>query len=146
METKKMTTTFAELEPNVEPLGPASGYLKEFIEAVRPKAPFESFTIEETTLLSQYMECFGVSRNATVLHEGDDSDSMAILLTGKAVILQAHQGRQHVVFQLRPGDMLGETSLIGGETRFASCVTAEPSKCWITDPAWATSSCSCCGA
>jgi hypothetical protein len=48
-----MTTTFAELEPNVEPLGPARGYLNELIEAVRPKAPFESFTIEETTLLSQ---------------------------------------------------------------------------------------------
>jgi hypothetical protein len=52
----------------VEPLGPASGYLNEFIEAVRPKAPFESFTIEETTLLSQYMEFFGVPRNAKVLH------------------------------------------------------------------------------
>jgi hypothetical protein len=52
---------------------------------------------------------------------------MAILLTGKTVILQAPQGRQHVVSQLRPGDMLGEISLIGGKTRFASCVTAAPS-------------------
>jgi CRP-like cAMP-binding protein len=52
---------------------------------------------------------------------------MAILLTGKAVILQAHQGRQHVVSQLRPGDMLGEISLVGGKTRFASYVTAAPS-------------------
>ncbi len=122
-----MNSTFAELEPNAEPLGPASGFLNEFIEALSPQAPFELLSAEETALLSQYMECFGVPRHATVLREGDDGDSMAILLTGAAVILKSHHGRQKVVSVLKPGEMLGEMSLIDGQTRFASCVTTEPS-------------------
>lgn len=122
-----MTSDFAELEPDTEALGPASGFLNEFIEAVRLQAPFEAFTDEETSLLSQYMECFGVPSNATVLREGNDGDSLAILLTGNAVVLQSHHGRQHVVSELKPGEMLGEMSLIDGQTRFYSCVTTEPS-------------------
>ncbi len=122
-----MTSSFAELESDIESLGPASGFLNEFIEAVSPMAPFESLTVEETARLSEYMECFGVPRNTTVLREGDDGDSMAILLTGRAVILKSHHGRQKVVSELKPGEMLGEMSLIDGQTRFASCVTTEPS-------------------
>lgn len=122
-----MNSAFAELEPDAELLGPASGFLNEFIDTLRPQAPFETLSIEDTSVLSQYMECYGVPRNATVLREGDEGDALAILLTGSAVVLKAHHGRQKIVYELKPGDMIGEMSLIDGQARFASCVTTEPS-------------------
>ncbi len=122
-----MISAFAELEPDAQALGPASGFLNEFIDTLRPQAPFESLTNEDAALLSQYMECYGVPRNATVLREGDEGDAMAILLTGAAAVLKNHHGRQKIVYRLQPGDMFGEMSLIDGQARFASCVTTEPS-------------------
>ena len=122
-----MTSHFADLMPDVEPLGPVSDFVNEFIDAVSPQPMFQGFSAQETALLSQYMECFGVPRDSTVLREGDEGDFLAILVTGKAVILKAYDGVDKVVHELNTGEMFGEMSLIDGQKRFATCVTTEPS-------------------
>ena len=121
-----MHSNFAELEPDVEPLGSVSGFVNEFIDAVGPQPLFKDFEPHETATLSEYMECFGVPRQSTVIREGDEGDFLAILVTGRAMILKTHNGREKVVHELKPGDMLGEMSLIDGHKRLASCVTTEP--------------------
>lgn len=122
-----MTSNFAELQPDAEPLGTISGFVNEFIDAVGPQHMFDDFSRQETALLSEYLECFGVPRDSVVVREGDEGDFLAILVTGHAVILKKHNDEDKVVHALEPGEMIGEMSLIDGQRRFASCVTTEPS-------------------
>ena len=122
-----MPSNFAELEPNVEPLGPVSDFVNEFIDAIEPQPLFAGFSREEYALLSTYLQCFGVPRQSVVIREGDAGDFMAILVTGSAVILKTYAGSEKAVHALKPGEIIGEASLIDGQARRASCITTEPS-------------------
>lgn len=122
-----MTSQFADLQLSAEPLGAVSGFIREFMGAVGPRHLLDGFTPEETALLSAYLECFGVPRDSVVLREGDEGDFLAILVTGKALVLKADRGAQRVVHELLPGEIVGEMSLIDHHRRFASCITTEPS-------------------
>src|SRR5450830_1836746 len=122
-----MNSHFAEFEPDLEPLGAVSDYVNEFIEAVEGGTLLQGFSRQETKLLTQYLECFGVPRNTTVLREGDDSDFLAVLVTGKAVITKRLDKAEKVIFDVIPGDLIGVMSMIDGTKRFDSCTTLEPS-------------------
>lgn len=122
-----MPSNFAELEPNVERLGPVSDFVNEFIDAIQPQPLFAGFSQDECALLSTYLQCFGVPRQSVVIREGDTGDFMAILVTGSAVILKTYAGIEKVVCAIQPGEMVGEASLIDGQARRASCITTEPS-------------------
>jgi CRP-like cAMP-binding protein len=122
-----MTSNFAELHSDAEQLGFVSEFVDEFIEAVQTQPEFRAFSRQETALLSEYLECYGVPRDSVVVREGDEGDFLAILVTGKAVILKTHEGEDKVVAELAPGEMFGEMSLVDGQPRFAGCVTTEPS-------------------
>jgi CRP-like cAMP-binding protein len=121
------SSTFAELEPNLEPLGPVSGFVDEFVDAVKPQALFAGFSREETSSISRYLDCYGVPTQSVVIREGDEGDFMAILVTGRAMIVKEVDGVEKIMYQLKPGDMIGEMSLVDGQRRFASCVSTEPS-------------------
>ncbi len=122
-----MASHFAEFQPDVQPLGTVRDYVNDFIEAVQSGALLQGFSRQETVLLSGYLDCFGVPRKSTVLHEGDEGDFLAILITGEAIITKLHEGVEKVIYTVRPGDMIGEMSLIDGQRRFATCITTEPS-------------------
>ncbi|OOV07733.1 cyclic nucleotide-binding domain-containing protein [Rhodoferax fermentans] len=122
-----MNSQFAEFQPDVEPLGTVTDHVNEFINAVQSSTLIEGLTREETGVLGEYLACFGVPRHSTVLREGDGGDFLAILITGSAVITKRHGDVEKMVATLRPGDMVGEMSMIDGQTRFASCVTTLPS-------------------
>jgi len=121
-----MNSHFAQLEADVEPLGNVRDYVNEFVSAVQAGSLLEGFHRREILSLSQYLECYGVPRHATVLREGDDGDFFAVLLTGSAVIVKWHDGVEKIVATVRPGDMIGEMSMIDGQKRFASCITTTP--------------------
>jgi CRP-like cAMP-binding protein len=122
-----MPSSFAELEPNVEPLGSVSGFVDEFLEVVHPKPLFAGFSLEQTAILAGYLDCYGVPSKSVVVREGDVGDFLAILVTGRAIIVKTFQGRDKVIHELKPGEMIGEMSLVDGQKRFASCVAVEPS-------------------
>ena len=123
-----MGSQFAELQSDVEQLGAVSDFVNEFIEAVKTEPIFHEFSRQETAMLSEYMECYGVPRESEVLREGDEGDFLAILVTGKASVLKSKgTPQEHLVRKLLPGALIGEMSLIDGQRRFASCVTSEPS-------------------
>lgn len=121
-----MNSNFGDLQPDIQPLGPVSDFVNEFIEAVGPQHFFDGFSRPETAMLSEYLDCFGVPRESAVLKEGDASDFLAILITGKAVILKLHDGVNKVVQEISPGEIIGVMSFLDRENRFASCVTTEP--------------------
>lgn len=54
------------------------------------------------------------------MHEGEDGQSMFILLVGKAAILKTWEGREYLLRYSNPGDCFGEMSLIDLGPRSAS--------------------------
>ncbi len=122
-----MGSNFGDLQPDIQPLGTARNYAEEFIEALKKQAFMRHFSTQEMTLLAEYMDCFGVPRNSTVIKEGDDGDFLAILITGEAKIVRSNGETDNVLCVLEPGALFGEMSMIDGRARLASCVTSEPS-------------------
>ncbi len=122
-----MNSHFAELQPDVEPLGDVTGHVNEFINTIQSGSLLEGLSHTETILFGEYIACFGVPRHTTVLREGDEGDFLAILLTGSAVITKQYDGVEKLIAVVNPGDMIGEMSMIDGQPRFASCITTQPS-------------------
>jgi CRP/FNR family transcriptional regulator, cyclic AMP receptor protein len=122
-----MRSNFAALQPDVEQLGSVRDFVNEFIEAVKTQRLLQGFSRQEVALLSEYLECFGVPRHSTVMREGDEGNFLAILVTGKAMILKSYEGVDKMVQELKPGDLIGVMSFLDGQKRFTGCLTTEPS-------------------
>src|SRR6266849_6017587 len=70
-------------------------------------------------------------KNAVVINEGDETDSLYILLSGRAkVFVSEEDGREVVLSTIREGDYFGELVLDGGP-RSASIMTLEPCRCFV---------------
>jgi CRP/FNR family cyclic AMP-dependent transcriptional regulator len=70
-------------------------------------------------------------KNAVIVTEGDESDSLYILLSGRAkVYVSGEGGRELYLNQLHPGEYFGEVRLDGGP-RSASVTALEDCRCAI---------------
>ena len=68
---------------------------------------------------------------ATLINEGDTTDSLFILLSGRVkVYVSSDDGRDMVLAELGPGEYFGELSL-SGEKRSASVQALEPCSCCV---------------
>lgn len=79
--------------------------------------------VEELTRKAQVRK---LPRQALVVSEGDRTDSLYIILSGKVKVFLADEGRQLTLRTLGPGDYFGEMVLDEGP-RSASVITLEPS-------------------
>lgn len=122
-----MNSNFDQLSPDAQALGTARDFADEFIGVLKKQRSMQHFSRQELTLLAEYMDCFGVGRKSTVIHEGDEGHFLAILVTGSAQIVKTSGGRETVVRELKPGEVFGEMSMIDGERRVSNCITKEPS-------------------
>lgn len=122
-----MVSNFDQLPSDGQALGTARDFADEFIGVLKKQRAMQHFSRQELTLLAEYMDCFGVGRKSTVIHEGDSGNFLAILVTGAAQIVKTGEGFESVVRDLKPGDLFGEMSMIDGERRVANCITSEPS-------------------
>jgi CRP/FNR family transcriptional regulator, cyclic AMP receptor protein len=69
--------------------------------------------------------------NTVLIHEGDESDALYIVLSGRIKAYSAgSQGREIVLDELGPGHYVGELSL-DGERRSVSIRTMEPTTCCV---------------
>lgn len=67
-----------------------------------------------------------VQKNTIVINEGDDSDSMYIILKGRVrVYLNDANGKEVVINDMGENDYFGEYALLDGSKRSASIITAE---------------------
>ncbi len=67
-----------------------------------------------------------VSKNSVVINEGDDTDSMYVVLKGKAHALRSDEsGRQFIVNRFGPYDYFGEMSFFDRNSRCATVMTKE---------------------
>lgn len=71
------------------------------------------------------------ARNAIIVSEGDETDSVYVLLSGRVkVFLADAQGREVTLNQLGPGEYFGEVTLDGGP-RSASVMALEETRCAV---------------
>lgn len=69
--------------------------------------------------------------NAVIISEGDTSDALYIILSGRVKVYSASAEGKEVVIALHgPGEYVGEMALDGGE-RSASVMTTEPTTCSV---------------
>ena len=112
--------------PQLQKLGSASLYFDEIFSLEHVKL-FEDFSRDEIEALCRYMACYAAPSNYPLLTEGDEGDSLILILTGKvSVIKQTEFGDHDCIATAEPGMSLGEMSLIDGCPRFTSCYTIVP--------------------
>lgn len=70
-------------------------------------------------------------RNSVLINEGDQGDSLYIILSGKVKVFASNAAGKEVVIDFHgPGDYVGEMSLAGAP-RSASVITVEPTTCAV---------------
>jgi CRP/FNR family cyclic AMP-dependent transcriptional regulator len=74
-------------------------------------------------------------KNAVLINEGDQGDSIYIVLSGKVKVFASNEAGKEVVIDFHgPGEYVGEMSL-DGAPRSASVVTVEPTACAVVSRA-----------
>lgn len=77
-----------------------------------------------------------VPKNTILITEGDESDSLYVILSGKVkVYLNDEEGREVVLNMQGPGDYFGELALMDTAPRSASVMALEPSRVSIISKA-----------
>ncbi len=102
------------------------------LSAVDPLAPLAPATVRE-------IAATGVVRtfpkNTVLIHEGDQGDSLYIVVSGKVKVFASNeQGKEVVIDFHGPGEYVGEMSL-DGAPRSASVMTVEPTSCAVVSRA-----------
>lgn len=70
-------------------------------------------------------------RNAIIVSEGDDTDTLYVLLSGRAKVFVADEkGSELQLNQIGPGEYFGDVTLDGGP-RSASVMALEPCRCTV---------------
>ena len=87
----------------------------------------QAYTLERAELeeLTRGAAVRKLPRQALVVSEGDRTDSLYVILSGKVKVFLAEEGRQLTLRHLGPGDYFGEMVLDEGP-RSASVMTLEP--------------------
>ena len=84
-----------------------------------------TLTSQELDELTRKAQVRKLPRQALVVSEGDRTDSLYVILTGKVKVFLSEEGRQVTLRTLGPGDYFGEMVLDQGP-RSASVMTLEP--------------------
>jgi len=88
-----------------------------------PKSVFAACSIEQLADLIAVGSLQTTRANETVLRQGDDGDSLIIILEGVIRIsMVTPNGREIILDYAEPGAVLGEIAVLDGEPRTASCI------------------------
>jgi small-conductance mechanosensitive channel/CRP-like cAMP-binding protein len=99
---------------------PADEDHKEALSILRGEALFQCLSETQLDHLVQEARLKLFGRGEGVIEEGDDGDSMFILLRGAANVFVSKNGSRIQVAKLGAGDCFGEMSLLTGEPRSAT--------------------------
>ena len=92
------------------------------------KPPFLGLTEQDIAALSRRAVTRAFPKNTIILNEGDETDSLYIIISGRVkVFLANEEGKEIVLDTQGPGEYFGEMVLDEGP-RSASVMTLEPSR------------------
>jgi CRP/FNR family cyclic AMP-dependent transcriptional regulator len=90
---------------------------------------FESLQESELQAIAAQMTTRVFPKNAIIVNEGDKTDSLYVILSGKVKVFSSDEDGREVVFNtLGPYEYFGELALVDEEPRSASVMTVEASK------------------
>jgi len=90
---------------------------------------FEGLTEADLEAISSRSHTKRYRKSTIVFSQGDESDSLYILLSGRLrVFVSDDDGREVILGYLKPGEYVGELALIDREPRSASVITMEESR------------------
>jgi CRP/FNR family cyclic AMP-dependent transcriptional regulator len=88
---------------------------------------FAAFTDLQIKTLLGYLQHRSFPRNTYVMQAGDETDSIYVVLSGKAkVLINDEQGREVILGYLNAHDFFGEMGILDDQPRSASVFTLEP--------------------
>jgi len=94
-------------------------------------ARIEAITDPRVRELAQRGQLRSLARNTVFIHEGDQGDSLFVILSGRVKVFVADgEGREMVLDIHGPGDYVGEMAL-DGRPRAASVMAIEPTVCSV---------------
>jgi CRP-like cAMP-binding protein len=110
----------------LESLGDAVQYAGRIHSLITFSPLFENFNLAEVSLLSQFMQVYRAEPGVEIIREGETGDFMVFLIEGGIeVFKQDRWNAPRLMALVAPGQSFGEMSMIDGEPRFASCVSAD---------------------
>ena len=119
---------------HLEYLGDATKFAGQ-MQALIPKCNLlEHFSLSEVSTLAHFMDVYRAEATMEIIHEGDGGDFMLMLLEGRVEVLKRDRwNTPQLLATVDAGRTLGEMSMIDGEARFATCVSAEPTVLAVLD-------------
>jgi CRP/FNR family cyclic AMP-dependent transcriptional regulator len=109
------------MEGRMNPATPVS------ITALRTLPMFEALNLERLEEIARIATLRRVVRNAVVLHAGDRTDNIYIVLSGELEVQMSNQeGRAVLLSRLGPGEMFGEMGAIDEHPRSATVMAIKP--------------------
>jgi CRP-like cAMP-binding protein len=112
--------------PNLEPLGDATQFATQIHGMISYSPLFENFNLAEIRLMSYFMQVYRAEPGIEIIREGEPGDFMMMLIEGRIeVFKQDRWNAPRIIAVIEPGKTVGEMSMIDGEPRFATCVSAE---------------------
>jgi CRP/FNR family cyclic AMP-dependent transcriptional regulator len=87
---------------------------------------FSGLTGEELSLLEQHASKRSYPRHAVIINEGDETDSLYVILSGKVRVFMSDQdGKEIILNEQGPGEHFGELALVDDAPRSASVMTLQ---------------------
>ena len=83
---------------------------------------FRDLQAEDKQAIAEAMQPVTFACRESIIHQGDQGDSMFFIREGKVSVLLESRGERHEVNKLGAGDFFGEMALLTGEPRTASVV------------------------
>lgn len=112
---------------SLEAIPKSRAFRIEVCESLSRSPLFKDWSWEELDILSSYMEGYRARAGDMLFEEGDEGDSMGLLLSGQIdVRKQDAAGLAQFVTRIVAGRTFGEMAAIDGEKRSATCVATEP--------------------
>jgi CRP/FNR family cyclic AMP-dependent transcriptional regulator len=95
--------------------------------ALRTLPIFESLGEDRLAPIARLSSMRSVPRNSVIVHAGDQTDNVYIVLVGSLkVLISDEQGREAILSMLNPGDLFGEMGVIDDHPRSATVMAVEP--------------------
>lgn len=93
---------------------------------------FEDLSESELALLTQRAALRSFPKNAVLVTEGDATDSLYIIQSGKVkIFLSDEEGKEIILTIQNPGEYFGEISLLDSAPRSASAMALEDCKLYV---------------
>lgn len=94
--------------------------------ALRTLPVFETLAQERLEEIARYARLVQIARNTVVVHTGDTTNDIYVVLTGSLKVQMSDQeGREVILAQLGHGDMFGEMGAIDDHPRSATVVATQ---------------------